>query len=101
MSDAITLPAPDLQPAERVYAEWEDEHRAFIRLLPALLTTHRGQYVAVHHGKVIAEGTDQVDVARRAYESMGYVPVYVGLVADLPAPPVRIPSPRLLDRRVQ
>jgi hypothetical protein len=96
MSDAITLPAPDLALRETTPAAWEAERRAFLRLLPTLLATHPGQYVAVHQGGVIAEGADQVEVAKRAYARAGYVPIYVGLVTQEPPRPVRIPSPRLL-----
>ena len=95
MSDMTTLPAPDLRLKETTPAAWENEHRAFLRLLPALLATHRGQYVAVYHERVIADGPDQVEVAKRAYARAGYVPIYVGLVTDEPPQLVRISSPRL------
>jgi hypothetical protein len=98
MSDVNTLPAPDLSLKEAVRSAWEDERRAFLRLIPALLDSHRGRYVAVHHGSIIAEGADQVEVAKQAYAQAGYVPIYVGQVTDEPRP-VRIPSPRLLAGR--
>jgi hypothetical protein len=96
MSDATTLPAPDLRLREATHAAWEEERRAFLRLLPTLLSTHRGRYVAVHKGSIIADGSDQVEVAKRAYALVGYVPIYVGLITDEPTRPVRIASPRLL-----
>ncbi len=96
MNDAITQAAPDLELETVPTAIWESEHAAFIRLLPSLLATHEGLYVAVHHGCVIAEGHDQVDVAKRAYATAGYVPIYVGLVTTDPPHRVRIHSPRLL-----
>jgi hypothetical protein len=100
MSDVTTLPAPDLSPKDTAYDSWEEQRRAFFRLLPALPATHRGQYVAVHEGSVIAVGPDQVEVAKQAYAQVGYVPVfYVGLVTYEPPRPVRIPSPRLLAGR--
>jgi hypothetical protein len=99
MSDPTTLPAPDLGLKDAAYDSWEEQRRAFFRLLPALLATHRGQYVAVHEGCVIADGPDQVEVAKQAYTRVGYAPVYVGLVTDEPPRPVRIPSPRLLAGR--
>jgi hypothetical protein len=77
-------------------AAWQSEERAFHRLVPALLPTHRGQYVAVHNGQVIDHGPDQIEVAKRVYAQVGYVPVYVGLVTDVLPPPVRVPSPRRL-----
>jgi len=71
MSDVETLPAPDLSLKEATHAAWEEEQRAFLRLLPTLLSTHRGRYVAVYQGCVITEGTDQVDVAKQAYARVG------------------------------
>jgi hypothetical protein len=96
MSDVTTLPAPDLNLKEATHTAWEEEQRAFLRLLPTLLATHRDQYVAVHKGCVIADGPDQVEVAKRAYALAGYVPIYVGLVTDEPPRPARLPSPRRL-----
>jgi hypothetical protein len=58
MSDVTTLPAPDLSPTETMPNVWEEEQRAFVRMLPSLLTGHQGQYVAVPSGSVIAEGPD-------------------------------------------
>jgi hypothetical protein len=99
MSDVNTLPAPDLHLQKSIHAAWKDEHGAFLRLIPTLLGTHRGQYVAVHKGCVIAEGPDQVDVAKQAYARVGYVPIYVGLVTDEPPRPARLASPRLYPGR--
>src|SRR5882672_6616877 len=42
------------------------EFDAFEGLLPELLPTHRGQYVAVHNGQVVASGTNKLDVAHHA-----------------------------------
>jgi len=50
MSDATTLPAPDLRLREATQAVWQEERRAFLRPLPTLLSTHRDRYVAVHRG---------------------------------------------------
>ncbi len=89
-----TLPAPVLPtPPED---KWRREQRAFHRLLPELLQTHRDQYVAIHDEKAVESGADQIEVARRAYARFGYVPIFVSLVTDQPRPPVRIPSPRPL-----
>ncbi len=99
MSDVTTLPAPDLAQKETTPAAWENEHRAFLRLLPTLLATHLGRYVAVHQERIIAEGPDQIEVAKQAYAQAGYVPIYVGLVTNEPPQPVRISSPRLFHGR--
>jgi Family of unknown function (DUF5678) len=76
-------------------AKFRSELEAFRRLLPELLQTHRDQYVAIHEGQVVGTGPDQIELADRAYERFGYVPILVTLVTDRPRV-VRIPSPRVL-----
>ncbi len=94
MSQLETLPAPVVpSPPEN---KWRAEQQAFRRLLPELLKTHRGQYVAIHEGRVVEAGVDKLAVAGKAYERIGYVPIYVSLVTDQPQPVSRVPSPRLL-----
>ncbi len=90
MSDVDIPPAPDFASGQERHSAWEEEHRAFLRLLPTLLATHRGQYVAIYKAAVVAEGLDQIDVAKRTYARVGYVPAYVGLVTDEAPKPVRI-----------
>lgn len=80
----------------RPESRWEYEYRAFLRLLPELLSTHRGKHVAVHEGRVVAAGDDRVRVAQEAHAKVGYVPVHVGLVTTEPPPVVRVPSPRVV-----
>ena len=92
----MVFAAPDLGLKDRRPAAWETEHQAFRRLLLGPLATHEGQYVAVRQGRIIAEGLDQIEVAKQAYAQVGYVPIQVGLVSIEPAPPARVPSPRLL-----
>lgn len=94
MSQLDTLPAPVLPSGPE--DKWGREQRAFRGILPELLKTHRGQFVAVHECRVVESGDDKLAVAGRAYARFGYVPIYVGLVTDLPPPLVRIPSPRLV-----
>jgi predicted aspartyl protease len=74
---------------------WRDEYEAFSRMLPELLRTHRGKFVAVHKGAVIAVADSFKDAAVQAYQKVGYVPLHVGLVSDVSRPAVRIPSPRV------
>jgi hypothetical protein len=94
MGEVIEFPAPDLSLVKPQESDWERERRAFRELLPALRTTHEGQYVAIKDRKVVASGPDEVAVALKAYSLVGYGPLYVGQVRDIPRPPVRIPSPR-------
>lgn len=74
---AVELPTP-----ERPKGEWE--YRAFLRLLPGLLSTHRGKYVAIHNEQVVDRDTDDVAIILRVQKQVGYVPIYVGLVTDFP-----------------
>jgi len=94
MSETVTLPAPviDLNPPPRT--KWEREYQAFKRLLPELLKTHRGQYVAVHDEQVVDSGDDPIALILRVHGQHGYVPIHVDLVTEQPPPPVRIPHYR-------
>ncbi len=116
MSAAEVLDAPDLTPRDARLAAWESERLAFQRLLPTLLATLRGKYVAVYcgdsrhggfvvprrddlaaiDGEVVATGDDEAAVARVAYDKHGYVPLFVDLVTDEVRKPVRIRSPRVV-----
>ena len=96
MADANTVPAPVLPPQPE--SKWQREYRAFLRLLPELLASeHRGKFVAIHDGRVVASGDDRVRVALDAYAGHGYVPVHVGLVSTEPPPLVRLPTPRVVQ----
>ena len=91
------LPAPVLPTPKE--DKWCREQRAFHRLLPELLQPHRDQYVAIHDERVVEAGPDKLDVAERAYDRFGYVPIFVSFVTDQPRPRVRIPSSRLLQEK--
>lgn len=94
----LTPTLPPLAPATSD-DKWENEHQSFLKLLPDLLQTHRGQYVAVHEGKVVDSGPVKADVALRAYRTFGKIPMCIRLVTEQPPPPVRIPSFRRLHNR--
>jgi hypothetical protein len=96
MSQVEITPAPNIFPIVVPSEKWDREHQAFVRLLPSLLAVHRHKFVAIHDGQVVVAGDDHVAVAQAAYAKHGYVPIYVGLVSELPATAVRISSPRLL-----
>jgi hypothetical protein len=95
MKKSELLEAPQVEAAPPTADKWEQERRAFRGLRPSLLRTHQNQYVAVHHGKVVESGDDEIALGMRVYARFGYVPIYVGLVSDEPEPVVRIPGPRL------
>ncbi|MFO0823486.1 MAG: hypothetical protein U0792_10280 [Gemmataceae bacterium] len=86
--------APQLEPS-KPRTKWDAEYEAFLRLLPQLLQTHRDQYVAIHEGKVVGAGTDQLALAREAYQKFGLVEILVRLVTDRPPRIVNIVSPKV------
>jgi hypothetical protein len=97
MSESETFPAPVLAstiPLPR--SKWEREYRAFVQLLPQLLITHRGQYVAIHEGKVVDSCDDEVALALRVYAKYGYVALHIDRVDEQPLPAVRIPHNRVV-----
>jgi hypothetical protein len=95
MIQSDIMPAPQIDAVAFSTTKWNREYREFLRLLPSLLPTHRGQFVAIHDGNVVETGDDQTKVALSAYAKWGYIPMYVGLVTDTPEPLIRIASPRL------
>jgi hypothetical protein len=96
MDSTDIIEAPNLQPrGNATDSQWRQEHNAFVRLLPELLKTHPGKFVAVHNGAVVAVGDSFKAAALDAYKRIGYVPIHVGLVSEAPPPPARLPSPRI------
>jgi hypothetical protein len=91
MSQVETFPAPDLAPPPPP-TKWERERQAFFRLLPQLLQTHRGKYVAVNDEQVVATGDAVIPVALCTYAKFGYQAIYVGLVAEEPRRVERFPA---------
>ena len=97
MSEPVTFPALALDFPTPPQSKWEREYRAFLRMLPELLKTCRGKYVAVHEGRVVDSGEDKMRLAMKAYAQYGYVPIYVGVVAERPLPAERIPGFRVIS----
>ena len=84
---AIEICFPDPPPPSKA----ERERAAFLRLLPGLLATHAGRYVAVHGEEVVDADADDIALVRRVHARIGYVPIHVALVAQV-APVVRMPG---------
>lgn len=99
MNDTECLPAPVIETKSPEPTAWQRERHAFGEMLPSLLQTHLGKYVAVYGGQVVDSDEDEVRLAARAYQNHGYVPIYVGLVTKQ-TPIVRIPHRRELTRTV-
>src|SRR5437660_1697973 len=93
MSDLTTQPACEVKIPATELSKGEREYQAFLRLLPELLPTYRGRYVAVHDGRVVDADVDDIVLVRRVHARVGYVPIHVGLVSDQ-TPVVRVPHYR-------
>lgn len=89
MNDPQTLPAINIELSTPPQTKWESEFRAFQRLLPQLLVTHYGRYIAIHEGKVVDCGDDKLDVALRVLGRVGNVAIHVGRVSNEPDPIAR------------
>ncbi len=84
--------------------EWEKlrlEQEAYASLLPSLLKTHEGEYVALHEGAVIATGANLRELHVQVYYLLGDIPVLFKRVSAEPEPDLRIRSPRLYDQAGQ
>jgi len=55
----------DLQSRQPFQTAFEHEQRSFIRMLPDLLKTLSGQYVAVHGGEMIDQDSNEIKLAER------------------------------------
>src|SRR5262249_3556079 len=86
VSGVNILPAPVLELPALPQTKWEREHQAFLQLLPQLLATHRGRYVAIHDGQVVGSGDDKLALALEVLGKIGNVPIHVGLVTEEPEP---------------
>src|SRR5438105_13297028 len=94
VNEPVTLPAPKLEPLEPP-SKWEREYAAFKRLLPELLKTHRGKYVAIHEERMVDSDTEQIPLILRVRDRIGNVAIHVDLVTDQPRPIRRIPHCRV------
>jgi hypothetical protein len=85
MNDTTISPAIDVYLVEPTMDQFARERRAFLRLLPGLLQSHRGQYAAIHNEQVAGTGPDRLKLA---LEVQGRVRsgVYVGHIIDEPEP---------------
>ena len=85
------------QPAASPVVEplFERERSAFQRLLLELLTTHRGEWVAIVDGQQVEFGPDFSSVIVPVRQRFGQRPVYIHEISEQ-AHTYRISSPRLI-----
>jgi hypothetical protein len=89
MSQTITLPVPSVEFSASASTKWQLEYQAFRRLLPDLLTTFHGRYVAIHERQVVDSGDDKLAVALRVLAKIGNVAIHVGFVSEDTEPAAR------------
>ncbi len=61
-----------------------DEKTAYEQMRPELLTTHRGQWVAIHNGFVVDSDPDQRALVKRVYRQTTQRPIYFVEVRETP-----------------
>ncbi len=97
--NATDHPAIDVSLAGTTPSKFDRERSAFFRLLPALLGTHLGQYVAIHNEQIVDCGPDRLSVAHRVHSKIGATDIYVELVDTGVRPPCRSGVIRNVGRR--
>ena len=86
--EAPQIPEPDYR-----NDKWLRERRAFYRLLPELLKTSRGKWVAVHNEEVVEVGDSLQLVLKKFWNRFPKTEVYIQLV-DEEVPVIRMLSPQ-------
>jgi hypothetical protein len=84
-----TLITPEFHWPPPPRTKWKREYLTFRRLLPQLLLTRRGQFVAIHEEQVIDCDRDEMALIGRVLAQVGNVDIHVGLVTDQPEPVYR------------
>ena len=98
-----TVHTVSLTPSEGYFpaqTKWDREYHAFCALLPQLLGTERGKYVAVHEERVIDSDVDEIALTMRVVGLIGNVDFHVGLVTEQVAPVYRSGVIRVLSAPV-
>ncbi len=86
--EAPQLPIPKIEDDP-----WLRDEQAFFLMLPELLKTLRGKWVAVHHGQVVDVGDSVREVLLRVREQFPKTEVYIQFV-DENLPVIKMRSPR-------
>jgi hypothetical protein len=79
---------------EKIHAETE----AFIQQRRAILEQYRGEYVALHEGRVIDHDLDLRSLHLRVFDRLGHTPVLLKRAIDEPEREIVFRSPRRLIR---
>lgn len=85
--------APQIPEHDDQDDKWQRDRRAFYRLLPELLKTLRGKWVAVYNEEVVEIGDSLQQVLKRFWERFPKTEVYIQLV-DEEIPVIKMLSPK-------
>jgi len=81
---------------EEMLAPLQPEIEAYQRMLPALLKSHPGKWVAIHDGKVLETSDDPAEMSHRLMQQ-GIYPLYIEKIQ--PEPRVfNLPSVKMVSR---
>jgi hypothetical protein len=83
---------PKAFPPRPTNPELAEEHDAFERMLPELMTLHGGKFIAVKGGVVVAVADTEVGALTTAHQLQPGSLVLVRKVTDQPQPIERLPS---------
>jgi hypothetical protein len=81
-TQTVTFAPPEIP--IRPLTKWEREHGAFRRLLPELLLSERGKYVAIHEEQLVDSDSGEKALFVRVIGRIGNVDFHLGLVSEEP-----------------
>lgn len=68
------------------------DEATFRRMRPRLLRRYFGEFIALHHGRIVGHGRDDEALAQEMFEKLGDAPFYIAKVEDT-ATVCELPSP--------
>ena len=84
-------PRPTRMQQRPVHPKLAAEHDRFVAMLPELLKTIPGKWIALHEGEIVAVADDEVDALTAAGEKQPGVLHHACFVTDQPIPIDRLP----------
>ncbi|MFN8490633.1 MAG: DUF5678 domain-containing protein [Caldilineaceae bacterium] len=75
----------------------EQEQKFYEMQHPILLKTYKGQYIAMHEGKVIDHDADRIALRRRIRSAFGRTAILITPVLEESIQTIWVLSPRLLE----
>lgn len=93
-------PRPTRMQERPTHPELAAEHDRFVEMLPELLKTIPGKWIAMKDGRIVAVGDDEVDALTDAGEKQPGVLFLSRLVTDQPLDIERLRGPREVPRHL-